>query len=188
MRSLSIEKELLQQIANGDEAAFGNLFLTWKDRLYFYIQRITHSPDKAEDVVQDVFIKLWINRAILNEVDHFSAYLYRMAYNQAISGIRRMAQETIILSELQRSATDAGVPVDESLLHKQMQEKITTIVNNLPQQQRCVYYLSREQGLKQEEITRQLNIKLSTVQNHMTQALRTIRKQLSLCYTDASCY
>jgi len=188
MSSPYMEKELLLQVANGDEAAFGDLFRFWRDKLYFYIERITNSPEKAEDIVQDVFVKLWINRAALCEVGHFNAYLYRMAHNQAISGMRRMAQETIILSELRRNAIDAGVLVDEELLHKQMQEKIAEIVNKLPPQQRSVYCLSREQGLKQEEIARHLNITVSTVQNHMTQALRTIRKQFSHCYPEAPYY
>jgi RNA polymerase sigma-70 factor (family 1) len=177
--AIDFENVLLQQIAAGDEIAFGNLFHAWRDKLYFYILRITNSSETAEDVLQDVFCKLWIKRDDLSEVNNFGAYLFRMAHNHAISGMRRMAQETIILSELRREALSSGLPIDETLLCKQVQEKLKQIVDQLPRQQRLVYTLSREQGLKQEEIALQLDITVSTVQNHMTQALRNIRKQLS---------
>jgi RNA polymerase sigma-70 factor (family 1) len=176
--AIDFENVLLQQIAAGDEIAFGDLFHAWRDKLYFYILRITNSSETAEDVLQDVFCKLWIKRSDLSEVNNFGAYLFRMAHNHAISGMRRMAQETIILSELRREALSSGLPIDETLLCKQVQEKLKQIVDQLPRQQRLVYTLSREQGLKQEEIALQLDITVSTVQNHMTQALRNIRKQL----------
>ena len=184
--AIDFENVLLQQIAAGDEIAFGNLFHAWRDKLYFYILRITNSPETAEDILQDVFFKLWIKRCELSDVNNFSAYLFRMAHNHAISGMRRMAQETIILSGLRRETLSSGIPMDEALLCKQVQEKLKQIVDQLPKQQRLVYTLSREQGLKQEEIARQLDITISTVQNHMTQALRTIRMQLGHFFPEAS--
>ncbi|MBX3256431.1 MAG: RNA polymerase sigma-70 factor [Chitinophagaceae bacterium] len=178
-----IEKEILRQVASGDEAAFVNLFNAWKDKLYFYILRITGSRENTDDIVQEVFVKLWLKREILNDVDHFSAYLYRMAHNYAISGIRRMAQETVIFSELYRHKNEVDLPADEHLLHKQLQEKLKGAINALPQQQKLVYILGREQGLKQEDIARRLNISISTVKNHMTQALRTLREELRNNYS-----
>ena len=179
------EKELLRQVAAGDELAFQSLFNAWRDKLYFYIFRITNSQENAEDVVQEVFFKLWVKRCALTEVDNFSAYLYRMAHNHAISGIRRMAQETVILSELRRDSMASGLPADEALLRKQVEERLKEIADALPKQQKLVYTLSREQGLKQEDIAGQLNISVSTVQNHMTQALRTIRQELGRYYPEA---
>lgn len=172
------DKELLQQIAGGDEAAFGTLFHVWRDKLYFFLLKITSSPETAEDLLQDVFVKLWINRESLASIDNFSAYLYRVSQNHAINGLRRMSMETLILSDLRREAVEGGQPADEPLLFKQMQEKLKQVIHNLPTQQRLVYTLAREQGLKQDEIARQLDISLSTVQNHMTQALRSIRHEL----------
>ncbi len=172
------EKILLRQLATGNERAFEKLFHIWKDKLYFFILRIVNTPENAEDIVQEIFTKLWQDRDKLIQIEHFSAYLFQMAKNQAISGMRRMAHETLILSELKKNATVAGLPVDETFLQKQLQEKLQEIVNNLPSRQNEVYTLSREQGLKQDEIARRLGISISTVQNHMTEALRTIRRQL----------
>lgn len=173
----------MRQVASGDETAFESLFNAWKDKLYFYILRITGSPENTDDIVQEVFVKLWLKREALNNVDHFSAYLFRMAHNHAVSGIRRMAQETVIFSELYRHKDEAGLPADERLLHKQLQEKLKSAINALPQQQKLVYMLCREQGVKQEDIARRLNISISTVKNHMTQALRTLREKMRNNYT-----
>jgi RNA polymerase sigma-70 factor (ECF subfamily) len=173
-----IEKELLQQIAKDDETAFTTLFHTWRNKLYFFLFRIVNSPEIAEDILQDVFIKIWIDRTKLTTIDYFGSYLFMMARNHAINGLRRMAQETLILSELQRENAALELPVDETILQKQVQERLNSIIKGLPTRQREVYTLSREKGLRQEEIARQLNISISTVQNHMTQALHTIRQQL----------
>ncbi|MBV8252060.1 MAG: RNA polymerase sigma-70 factor [Chitinophaga sp.] len=179
MKGAYTGKNLLMQVAAGNEIAFANLFHDWRNKLYTYILRITDSPETAEDVVQEVFLKIWLRRTELNEIDNFSAYLYKMAHNHAISGIRRMAQETFILAELYQEALP-GLPADEAMLKKQIQEKLKMVVSRLPLQQRLVYTLSRDEGMKQEDIARQLNITISTVQNHMTQALRNIRRELTI--------
>jgi RNA polymerase sigma-70 factor (ECF subfamily) len=183
-----MEKELLMQVAAGDEKAFETLFNTWRDKLYFYILRITGSPENAEDVLQEVFVKVWLKRESLHEVENFNSYLYRMAHNHAVSGIRRMAREAICFNVLQVNTNADNLPADEALFQKQLDEKLKAIVTALPQQQRLVYTLSREQGLKQEDIAQQLHISISTVQNHMTQALRTIRKELNSGYSRTAIY
>jgi RNA polymerase sigma-70 factor (ECF subfamily) len=178
----------LQQIADGSEEAFGMLFHTWRNKLYFFILRLSDSPEVAEDVLQDVFIKLWINRATLKSVDHFSAYLYRMAQNHVINHARRMALENSILEELQKGSHATEQTILTKLAHKQLQETIEATINNLPPQQKLVYTLARVQGFKQEEIALQLQISVSTVKNHMTQALKTIRKQLRDQYPTIGLY
>jgi RNA polymerase sigma-70 factor (ECF subfamily) len=179
---------LLEQVAGGGEEAFTRLFHAWRDKLYYFLLRITGSEEQSEDVLQEVFVKVWVHRERLVEIQSFSAYLYRMAQNQAYSGMRRMALETLILKELSREATEAGQAVDEALLKKQVLEKLGAIIAALPPRQRMVYTLSREEGLRQEEIAERLHISVSTVQNHMTQALRTIRQQLLPYYPHASLY
>lgn len=183
-----IEKKLLTAISAGDATAFGELFRIWKDKLYFYLLRISQSPETAEDQLQDIFIKVWINRHKLGEVNDFGAWLFSIARNHALSGMRRMALETVVMRQVRQNTSTASQAVDETLLYKQIREKLKEVVDALPAQQRQVYQLSREQGLKQEEIARQLQISISTVQNHMTLALRTIRSRLLEFYPSTSVY
>jgi RNA polymerase sigma-70 factor (ECF subfamily) len=180
------ERKLLTAIAAGDETAFGEIFHAWRDKLYYYLLRITQSAETAEDQVQDIFIKIWVHRHKLAAVDDFGAWLFTVARNHALSGMRRMALETVMIGEMRREAVAAGRPVDEALLFKQIREKLKSIVDALPAQQKLVYQLGREQGIKHEEIARQLNISMSTVRNHMALALQTIRAKLLEYYPAAS--
>lgn len=169
------EGVLLSRIAEGDEEAFATLFHAWRDRLYFFTLRITNSSQQAEDLVQDVFVKLWLMRADLGGIYNFQAWIYRVIQNQAISDLRRLSLETTILSQLRREAASGGLSADEQLLHKQLQQKLQEAVERLPPRQKQIYTMIRIEGLKQEEIASRLNLSLSTVQNHMTEALRKLR-------------
>lgn len=179
------EKRLLMQVAEGGEEAFGMLFHQYRNRLYAFIFSIVRSREMAEDVVQDVFLKIWLRREDLAAVDNFKAYLFRISQNHAINHLRRMSKETLVLLEKQHRRGSGDAAADELLTYKNIQQSLNEIVNSLPLQQKTVYRLSREQNLKQEEIAQQLHISVSTIKNHMTQALRTIRERLGEYYVTA---
>lgn len=176
--SLYNETELLRKVASGNEAAFAAIFHASRDKLYFFLLKITSSSDVANDMLQDVFIKIWVNRSGLAEVENFSSYLFKMAQNHAYNGMRRMALEKSILAQLKRDAVETGVPAEEELMYKQLKEKLKLAIDSLPSQQKLVYTLAKIEGLKQEEIAAQLNISISTIKNHMTRALKSIREQV----------
>ncbi|MGF6850235.1 RNA polymerase sigma-70 factor (family 1) [Chitinophaga sp. W3I9] len=191
MEHVNIEKKLLQRAAEGHEEAFTQLFFLYRHKLYSFLLRLTESPEMTEDVIQDVFLKLWKDRENLVNIEQFGGYVYRMAQHQALNAFRRMAKETLILAELTRTIKDAA-PADaaDNLSVREVREKLQYALDHLPPKQKLVYTLSREQGLKHEEIARQLNISPSTVNNHMIAALRTIRQQLGPhlhSITSASC-
>jgi len=172
------ESELLLKIAAGDESAFKGLFHLWRDKLYFFVLRITHSPEMAEDILQDAFVKIWINRATLTTIQHFDAYIYKICKNQAISGMKRAAHEILILSELKKAPDAEALVMDDPVVHRELNRKFQAILYKLPTQQRLVYTLTHIHGLKHDEVAQQLKISASTVKNHMTRALCTIRKEL----------
>lgn len=177
--STHIEKELLQRAAGGDEAAFTELFMLYKFKLYGYIYRLTQSQEMAEDVVQDVFLKLWKDRHTLTGIDHLGPYIFRMAQNLSINAFRRMAKETAIIRQLLTGQEDFSPSTPETeLAFKEMESLFKKAIDQLPAQQKKVYHLSREEGLKYNEIAERLQISAGTVKNHMIQLLRTLREQL----------
>ena len=182
------EKELLLRISEGDESAFGTLFNAWRDKLYFFLLRITGSPETAEDVLQDTFVKLWVNRATLTEINNFSGYLYQMTRNQAITGFHRLSLQTLMLADLRRETLSTSLPADEALLQKQLQETLSKAIDSLPNQQKLVYTLVRVEGLRYEEVAQQLHISISTVKNHMSRALETVRKKIGTRYPITGIY
>jgi RNA polymerase sigma-70 factor (ECF subfamily) len=173
------ENELLKQVVQGDEIAFEQLFQLYKNKLFAFIYQLSGSVTIAEDVLQDVFLKIWRNRTRLTGIDNFNAYLYRMAQNHAVNVLRRQSREALLLNEVQRLAPQK-VSGDEWLAAKEVQTALQQAINSLPPQQNKVYRLGQEQGLAYEEIARVLNISTSTVRNHMVQALKSIREYIAL--------
>jgi RNA polymerase sigma-70 factor (family 1) len=171
------EKELLRLAADGNEAAFIEIFNLYKHKLYSFLLRITKSEEQSLDFVQDIFMKLWMNRISLSTIDNFSSYIFRAAQNQAVNSFKRSMTENYILKK-NPVAEMASNSIEADLEYKLLQTKLNEVVKKLPPQQQLVYTLSREQGLKHEEIAKQLNLSVSTVKNHMVQALKTIKEFL----------
>lgn len=180
MESAYNEKELLRCSAKGDEAAFASLFNMYRHKLYGFLLRATASPETTEDVIQDVFLKLWKDRENLVHIEQFGGYVYRMAQNRVINSLKRMAKETLILEELGKMQVLSVASAEEQLSGKETRSHLHAALNKLTPKQKLVFTLSREQGLKHEEIAAFLNISPSTVNNHMIEALRQLRQQLSI--------
>ena len=176
-KNLHTEKELLRLAADGDETAFVEIFNLYKNKLYSFLLSITKSEEQSLDFVQDIFMKLWISKANLSSIDNFSSYIFRSAQNKAINTFKRTMAENCILKikPVDHLVADS---IEANLEYKLLQIKLYEVVKKLPPQQSLVYMLSREQGLKHEEIAKQLNLSTSTVKNHLVQALKTIKEFL----------
>lgn len=177
------ERAVLQQIAEGSEQAFGQLFHAYRPKLYTYIFKLSKSAETAEDTVHEVFLKLWKNREKLLSIENINAYLYRMAHNHAYTILRRAAKETLVLAELQQEQSGISVFEGEDRISSQeIRDFIRKTIAQLTPQQKQVFLMSREQGLKHEEIAQKLNISANTVKNHMVEALKFIRGQIDQSY------
>jgi len=170
------------QVSASNEIAFRQLFNTYRGKLYAYILKITESKETAEDTVHDVFLKLWTSRDRLPEIQNLNAYLYRMAHNQAYNGLRRMAKETLVMAELERGTGYESSDPNDKLIRKEVRQFIHDAINRLTPQQKEVFRMSREEGLKQEEIALRLNISIFTVKKHLTDGLNHLRKEISDSY------
>lgn len=168
------ERALLCRIAQGDEAAFGELFQAYHQRLGAYVLRLTESRQATEEIVQDVFVKVWVRRATLVEIQHFDSYLFTAARNHVFNYIRNMARERDRQAALAAEVLVAETPEDD--YHMLLDEAVA----QLPQQQQRVYRLHKQEGLSHAEIASRMQLSVETVKKHMHLALRTIRDRLSL--------
>ncbi len=115
------DKRLLQLIADGDEQAFKTLFEKYRGKLYTYLKSITKSPEVSEEIVMDVFLKIWIGRKTVTEIQHFDSFLFRIAHNKAIDFLRALHRDQtlfkLVWEEIQVASTqtaDAGLKEKES--------------------------------------------------------------------------
>lgn len=169
---LPCEKELLLKVARGDEHAFNELFNAHSQHLGTHIYRITNSTELAEEVVQDVFLKIWMNRETLTTVQNFKAYLFIISKNHALNCLRKIAKErihqkiieenTLVLETADGAATDSYY----RLLDK--------AIDHLPPQQQKVYLLSRHNRLKYDEIANHLGLSRETVKKYLQGATHSI--------------
>jgi len=170
------EEQLLFEVAGGNESAFRQLFHTYHHKLGDYIYRLTDSLLVSEDIVQEVFIRIWIHRAKLSEVRNFDSYLFRMTRNQAFTALKKLAKDQKILSKWMVAETSSQRIVNEDNFDQAYQSLIDEAVAHLPPQQQKIYELSRFDKLKYEEIASRLNISLETVRKHIHLALKSIRQ------------
>ncbi|MBN9385807.1 MAG: RNA polymerase sigma-70 factor [Chitinophagaceae bacterium] len=172
---------MLLQIADGSEVAFRQLFDTYQQRLFTYVYKVTRSRELADDAVQEIFLKIWSMRRKLPEIGNMQAYLRRMAHNRALKAFQAVAREGLVEDGLARQ-TSAHEAADDGLLSKEIQLYINRLIDQLTPSQRRVFLLSREEGLRQQEIAERLGLNVVTVKRHMVDALKAIRDGLAQNY------
>lgn len=163
--------------SKGDTLAFTRLFHLYKHKLYGFLLRLTGSSQMAEDIIQDIFAKIWAKKEQLTDIEKFGSYLFRMAQNQSINAFRKMAVEALALSNLQPAPHHNSI--EHYINEKETADLLHKALSRLSSQQKLVYTLSREEGLKYDEIAQRLNVSPSTVKNHMIAALRTLRESFN---------
>ncbi|HEY6975918.1 MAG TPA: RNA polymerase sigma-70 factor [Chitinophagaceae bacterium] len=157
--------------------AFRAIFNNYKNRLYGYVLAISHSHYAAEEITQEVFIKLWICRDILDRVDDPDGYIFTMARNKTLNHLRKAGNNAKLLTELKNAMTTESNTEQNILLHE-YEKFLHEAIALLSPQRRLVYQLSREQNMNHKEIAKHLNLSRNTVKNHIAESLRIIRNHL----------
>jgi RNA polymerase sigma-70 factor (ECF subfamily) len=161
------------------DESFKCLFDNYKNRVYGYVLTITRSPYAAEEITQEIFIKLWLCRDTLQEVDNIDGYIFAIARNKTLNHLRKAAYDVRLLRELsERAAPATANNVEERALVSEYDRLLQDALALLSPQRRLVYQLSRDKGLNHEEIAHHLQLSRNTIKNHMVEALRFIRHYL----------
>ena len=180
--SANTDAAILKALANDDEQAFAALYHKYHRKLFYFVLNLTQSQQTAEDALQEVFLKIWADRKQLTGISNFNAWIFRITKNHVLNGLRRMAQETLILAEIARDI-NAGTEDTYALLsYKDVHAVLKAGMNELPPQQKLVMELSRDEGLKYEEIGARMNISPLTVKKHAAQALQYLREKIRRYY------
>lgn len=174
------------QVAEGDERAFSELFHQYRNVVYTIAYKITTSEPMAEEILLDVFLKVWLKREQLVGIEHFTAWLFTITRNQVFSSLKQLA--------VRRKAEGCAggeeyllqpANPDHQLLEKEYQQLLHEAVLRLSPQQKRVYQLIKEQGMKREEAARALNLSPETVKRHLAEAMQLIR---GYCLAKADLY
>lgn len=168
------DKALFARIALDEEQAFRLFFERYKEKVYYFILTMVKSPAETEELVQDVFLRLWVSRQGLAAVDNPGTYLMVMARNRSLDHIKRSAHDRQMKQHLSGKEQNSNY-TEQDLDLKQSRQLLEQAISKLSPQQQKVYRLSREAGLNRDQIAEQLGIAPNTVKNHLAEALAAIR-------------
>jgi RNA polymerase sigma-70 factor (family 1) len=181
--NLNTDRILLQHVANGDKLAFRQLFDLYKLRLFSFVLQMTHSKVDAEEIVQDVFAKLWEIRTDLVQVDYPGKYIYTIARNKTLNHLAKLARDRQLLQQVWLNVSQADNSTEAILQAQESQRLIGEAINRLSLQRQTIFRLSREQGLTHEEIAAHLGLSKSRVKNILVEILKHIKDYLTLSAT-----
>jgi len=158
------------------ETAFSHLFETYKNRIYGYILTITHSPISAEELTQEIFLKLWIIRDELINVQNLDGYIFKIARNKTLNYLRKASYDEKFLKDLQGHMVTDENNVDRQINMRQYEHLLNEAIQSLSPQRKAVYELSRHEGLTFDQIAQRLGLSRNTVRNHLVEALKKVRE------------
>lgn len=179
-KSFTNETYLIEQLQNGRKEAYAHLFGLYHRELCNYMTAISGNQKAAEDIAQQTFIKIWDNRRKLSVSENkLKRYLFKIAYNLFIDSQRKKKKEFQLLEKLKDEAYLEMAETDSSLFEERL-KKVEQEIDNLPEQCKKVFIMSKREGLKYREISEQLQISIKTVEVHMAKAMKRLRAQLTV--------
>jgi len=179
-RSLPRDPEWLIGIRNGDTAVFEVVFRTYYRRLCAVAYAHVGSPETAEEIVQDLFLKLWRQRDSLQITDSLQAYLYRAARNASLNHLNHRRIELRWSERVRATDPPVAPAADDELGESELARAIDAGIAALPERCRLVFTMSRRQGLSYAEIADALGISVKTVEAQIGRALKSLREGLDL--------
>ena len=180
------DRTLFIQISAGDEKAFRTIFDLYKVELFSVVMRLTKSQIIAEEIIQEVFISLWISREHLIKVEQPTSYIYRILFNRIGNYLKKEANRQRIIRAAMQYRQSSSDATEQLVDANETQHLIELALRRLSTRQKIVYKLSRQQGLSNDEIASQLNVSQHTVKSHLSKAIGFIRTYLGNIATVAA--
>ncbi|VAW29659.1 hypothetical protein MNBD_BACTEROID07-1138 [hydrothermal vent metagenome] len=175
---LTDEKTLVKALKNGDKVAFEKIFRMYHKQLYFFCYSFLNQKEDAENLTQDVFVKLWVNRASLDCEKSFSGFLFTMTKNLTLNYIRKTIHQQIFVSQLLNNKPEDCCQTEKQVSFNEAKSILNNLINRLPTKRKEIFLLSREKGLSHKEISKHLDISVHTVESQVSKALKFIRNGL----------
>ncbi len=169
---------LLQALQKGNEDAFEVLLNTYSKRLYYVAFQYLNNSEETLEIVQEVFLKVWLNRENINPELPFIPYIIRIAKNLIINKAKKKLVENAYLSFLEYRGETSSFPTEDTVLFDEITEIVNQLIDTFPPKRKEIFTLSRQIGLTNREIAQKLQISESTVENQINKALKTLKSKL----------
>jgi RNA polymerase sigma-70 factor (ECF subfamily) len=179
MTSYTSGNVLMEKVKAGNQQAFQQLFELYRDKLYSYSFRITKHEGGAEEIVQDVFMKIWTGRQQIDPSQNINAYLYKITEHMALNFLKKLARDRKLKEKVAVFFQESHNQTEDTVIYQDYEALLQKAIISMPPQRKLIFELSRKECLTHEEIASQLNISRHTVRNQIIAAVQTIRQYLS---------
>lgn len=178
MHNITNEKELLSNLKPGDLPAFQQLYAIYSLPLLWRFKSMVGIDVIAEELLQDLFIKIWERRDQINPELPFRAYLYRIAERMIYDHYRKLTRETSLYRELIINSEAMEASPEEGIYAQEVEQALQTAIQNLPSQQQYIFVQCKLEGRSYEEMSQELGISTATVNTHITRASKKVKEHL----------
>ncbi len=172
------EVQLVRKLAEGEFDAFDALFKLYHKNLFHFALSLLKSAEDAEDVVQEVFVRIWENRDKIKMRHSFKSFLFTIAYNIIVDHLRKRMADAKFREKLGRIVEKGIIREGDHLVYKELDNQLRTVLSQLPPQQKRIYKMHRELRMTYKEIGQNLNISPNTIRNQFSDALKFLREQM----------
>ena len=169
------EQELLSELKAGNEEAFTVLYHRYSPPMYYNVLKMVKDDIFAEEIVQDIFTKIWQKREVINIDVSFASYIYRVAQNSVIDSFRKLQRNRELLEQFKESVASNYVHVEEEVCFKESDLLLKKALETLPPQQKKVYQLCVIEGCTYKDTAFRMEIGHNTVKEYLSKARLTVR-------------
>ena len=174
------EFELLSEVQQGNEKAFEALFDIYKDKIYAFSYKILKSKDLADDIVIEVFAKIWKGREFIQPGLTFQAYLFKITKNHIVNFLNKASSDSRVQEQLLISVNYYRSSTEEEIIYNEYLTIAKQVINQMPKRRRQVFKLKTEQGMSYEQIASHLGVSKNTVKSHLTAATTHLRSVFNM--------
>jgi len=169
------EYELLKRLQSGDQLAFESLYQNYSREIYSKLVKMVKNVTLAEELTQDVFVKVWNKREVITIDQPFRYYLLTLTNNIVNDFYRKAARDRKLQDEIIAASTELYNPTEEQIYYKESKELMDQAIDSLPSQQKLVFQMCKIEGKSYEEVSKLLGISTSTISNHIVKATKSIK-------------
>ncbi len=174
---LHTEKELVEKLCNGDSFAFEVLFYKYRNKVKGFVQKIVPSQIDPEEIVQEVFVKVWLKKETIDPTREFQPFLFSITKNLVLDHLKSAVNRKLYFVGEHFQHDIASEYNTELNVDEDIENKLLTLIEQIPERRREIFWLSRFSGLSYKEIAKQLNITENTVDSQIRNALAFLRKE-----------
>lgn len=174
------EYQMLSEVRRGSEEAFERLFDAYKDKIYAFSYKVLKSKDLADDIVIDVFTKVWEKRSKIQPDRAFYPYLFKVAKNHIINFLNKASVDSKVQKQLITSVNYYRSSTEEEVIYNDYLTLAEQAISQMPRQRRQVFRLKNEEAMTYEQIASHLGLSKNTVKSHLLAATAHLRNVLNM--------